>query len=102
MSSLILLLSAISLVVPTIIATPLEEHNLAYRSPYANDDTLALDTHSVYKRHLESGEKLFKRQELAKRQAKTGKPFGKPSNYIESGYGSAVTKWGDASYIFAG
>jgi alkaline phosphatase D len=103
MSSFLLLLSAVSFVAPSVIATtPFERHNLVYRSPYANDESLAVDTQSVYKRHMDSGDKLYKRQQLLKRGQKTTRPGGKPDNYIESGYGGAVTKWDDATYIYAG
>ncbi|KAJ9102982.1 hypothetical protein QFC19_004539 [Naganishia cerealis] len=74
----------------------LDQSNLAYRSPYLNHDSLAVDVHAVAKRHEDSANILRKRQlqEVA--------PTGTPDNYLTAGYGLDVVDWSDASYIFAG
>jgi alkaline phosphatase D len=74
----------------------LDQRNLAYRSPYLNHDSLAVDVHAIAKRHEDSATILRKRQlqEVA--------PTGAPDNYITAGYGLGVVDWSDASYIFAG
>lgn len=74
----------------------LDESNLVYRSPYANHDSLAVDTHAIVKRHEES------HAILRKRQMKQDAPKGQPDNYITAGYGLGVVDWADASYIFGG
>jgi alkaline phosphatase D len=74
----------------------LDQHNLAYRSPYLNHDSLALDTHAIVKRHEES------HSILRKRQAQQAAPSGTPDNYITAGYGLGVVDWADANYIFGG
>lgn len=74
----------------------LDRSNLAYRSPYANHDSLAVDTHAIAKRHEES------HAILRKRQVKQAAPKGEPDNYITAGYGLGVVDWADASYIFGG
>ncbi|KAJ9093940.1 hypothetical protein QFC20_007026 [Naganishia adeliensis] len=74
----------------------LDRSNLAYRSPYANHDSLAVDTHAIAKRHEESHAILRKRQMIQ------AAPTGEPDNYITAGYGLGVVDWADASYIFGG
>ncbi|KAJ9115429.1 hypothetical protein QFC22_005186 [Naganishia vaughanmartiniae] len=74
----------------------LDGRNLAYRSPYLNHDSLAVDVHAIAKRHEDSA------TILRKRQLQEAAPTGTPDNYITAGYGLGVVDWTDASYIFAG
>lgn len=113
-------LALLAALLPTALAVPLTpsnplDTNLVYQSPYTNDKWLAIDTHSVHKRHLEAGAELMKRDQLAatplwrhllgKRQsaaAQVVRPQGAADTYTLAGYGGAVTFWDDATYIYSG
>ncbi len=79
--------------------THLERNNLAYRSPYINHDSLAVDTRAIVARHDETARSIKRKRQLPPQVVA---PKDKANTYTHSGYGVGVVDWSDASYIYSG
>lgn len=105
-----LILTAL-IVASTVLGSPeLLERNFAYRSPYANQPGLSLDTHSIHKRQFQAGEQIRREHHhLARKRDTTDRddqghpmPEGEDGTYLYTGVSAQIANHGNAPYVYAG